>query len=193
MRSALIFARVLGGEREEARQEFDALAVRGFRNIRRDEHWLVTVASLASVAVLLDDRPRAAELYEILLPYASLMVVHDLLRSVTESVATSLGKLATTLGRYDDGAEHFESGIAKEAAMQNVAALIESKAGFARLLLRRRRRQDRTRADQLLREVADDMTAHGIRRNWQLFVLETLDGVELPPQLKPLKMELFRA
>ena len=192
MRSALAFARVLGGESEAARHEFEALAARGFATIPRDEHWLVTIASLASVTVLLDDRRRAAELYELFLPYADLMVVHDLLRSVTESVSTSLGKLATTLGRYDDGVKHFETGIDKEAAMHNVAALIESKAGFARLLLRRGQRRDRARAHQLLREVGHDMAAHGLRRNWQLFALETLDGVQLPAELKPLKMELFR-
>jgi AAA ATPase domain len=179
MRSAIIFSHLVEGQIETAQREFDALAARGFSNLPRDEHWLVTMGSLSSAATFLDDRDRANELYELLLPYADLVVVHDLLSSITESVAACLGRLAIVLGRYDLGAAHFEAAIRKETSMGGGTHLIENKAGYARLLLRRGGRGDRKRAQALLGEVRRQMAAIGMLRNWPLWMLENRDGVQL--------------
>jgi tetratricopeptide (TPR) repeat protein len=173
MRSALALSFYLRGERDEARRSFEAVAGRGFENIRRDEHWLVTVGSLSTVAVLLADRERAAQLYELMRPYADLVFVHDLLRSVGGTVASALGSLATLLGRYDEGERHYERAHAQETAMGGVTAFID-RAGYARLLLLRDRPGDRARATALLAQVRQAMARVGIRRNWQLTAIEDL-------------------
>ena len=59
MRSALAFSFYMRGDRDAARREFDALTEGGLANLRRDEHWLVTMGSLSTMAVLLGDRARA--------------------------------------------------------------------------------------------------------------------------------------
>src|SRR6185369_3521369 len=163
-----------------ARRAFDALAARGFETIRRDEHWLVTIGGASSVAMMLEDRDRAAQLYGLLLPYADLMVVHDLLRSIGGSVASALGGLATVLGRYDTAAAHLEHALAKESAVGAVIALTESRPALIRLLHKRNRRGDRQRAEAQLRELVREMTVRGIRRNWVIHVLQQVDGMTIP-------------
>lgn len=180
MQSSLAFSLVLRGDLNAARQAFDALATRDFATIRRDEHWLVTIGGLSSIAVMLDDRVRAAQLYELLGPYDDLIVVHDLLRSIGGSVASVLGALATVLGRYDAAAAHYEKGLAKESAIGPVVALMDSRPGLVRLLLKRNRRGDRKRAETQLQKLTAEMAAHGIRRNWLLHVLQHVDGIAIP-------------
>ena len=180
LRSALAFALNLRGERDAARSEFEAIAAQGFSTIRRDEHWLVTMGSLSENAVLLGDRERAAQLYELLLPYAELVFVHDLLRSIGGTVASALGSLATLLGRYDEGERHYERAHRKEAAMGDATAVLD-RPGYARLLLLRNRPGDRERALALLEEVRQGMARLGIRLNWQLTHIEDLGLLSSSP------------
>ena len=172
VRTSLAFAHYIRGDLEAARREIESLAAPGFATLRRDEHWLVTMDGLATMVVLLGDRPRAVELYDLLAPYSDLIVSHDLLRSTTGSVAAALGSLATVLERYEDGAAHFEHAMEKEKALGGILASLSSKPAYARLLLERDRPGDRARADALLGEVRADMAAHGIVRSWQLGEVE---------------------
>ncbi len=183
-RGALAFSLYLRGERDAARQEFEALAAHGLDAIRRDEHWLVTMGALSSVAVLLGDRERAAQVYDLLLPYADLVFVHDLLRSIGGTVASALGSLATLLGHYDEGERHYEHAHAKEMAMGGTTAVMD-RTGYARLLLLRDRPGDRARATALLEEVRQGMARLGIRRNWQLIAIEELGLLSSPPPAAP--------
>jgi tetratricopeptide (TPR) repeat protein len=180
LRSSLAFALYLRGEREAARREFDALAENGFDTLRRDEHWLVNMGTLSTVAVLLGDHAWAAKVYELLLPYADLVFVHDLLRSVSGTVALALGSLATLLGRYDEGEAHFVRAHAKELVMGGMTAVMDRPA-YARLLRARDRPGDRTRATALLEEVRQGMARFGIRRNWQLTAIDDLGLLSEPP------------
>ena len=180
LRSSLAFSLYLHGERDAARREFDALAARGFDTLRRDEHWLVNMGTLSTVAVLLGDRERGAEIYELLLPYAELVFVHDLLRSVGGTVASALGSLATLLGRYDEGERYYDVAHAREIAMGGMTAVMD-RPGYARLLLARDRPGDRARAIALLEEVRHAMARLGIRRNWQLTAIEELGLLPGPP------------
>ena len=180
-RSALAFSLYLHGERDAARREFESVAARGFDRIRRDEHWLVTLGSLSSTTVLLGDRPRAAQLYELLLPYGDLVFVHDLLRSISGTVASALGSLATLLGNYDEGERHYQHAHAKELAMGRATAAID-RPGYARLLLARNRPGDRGRALALLEQLRREMASLGIRRNWQLTAIEELGLLASPPR-----------
>ena len=180
LRSSLAFALHLRGERAAARREFEALAEGGFETLRRDEHWLAHMGTLSTVAVLLGDDVRAAQLYQLLLPYADLVIVHDLLRSVGGTVAATLGSLATLLGRYEDGERHFGQARAREIAIGGMTAVMDRPA-YARLLLTRNGPGDRARALALLEEVGQGMARLGIRRNWQLTAIEDLGLLSEPP------------
>src|SRR5262249_30209123 len=144
--------------------------------LRRDEHWLITLGSLSNVAILLGDRPRAAILYDLLSPYAELVFVHDLLRSIGTSVASALGGLAFSLGRHDAAAAHYRRAMDKEATMGAATALLESKCGHARLLLSRNRRTHRAQAAALIGEIKAEMAARGIRRLWRFAALEQVEA-----------------
>jgi predicted ATPase len=172
-RSALALSHYVRGERDVARREFEAVAGRGFDAIRRDEHWLVTMGSLSTVAVLLRDRARAAQLYDLLEPYADLVFVHDLLRSVGGTVASALGSLAALLGRYDDGARHYARAHARETAMGGITAFMD-RPGYARLLLLRDGPGDRDEAAAVLSQVREEMARVGVCSNWQLVAIDDL-------------------
>jgi hypothetical protein len=178
--SALAFSLYLHGERDAARREFEGLSAAGFEHLRRDEHWLVTMGSLSSVAVLLGDRARAADLYERLLPYADLVFVHDQLRSASGTVASALGSLATLLGRYDDGERHYQRARALEQAMGGIMAVM-GRAGYARLLLLRGRPGDRARGLAVLDAVRQEMARLGIRSNWEITAIEELGLLSRAP------------
>src|SRR5262249_21185337 len=143
----------LQGDLDSARREFEPLAQQGFRDLRRDENWLMTIGVLSNVAVSLEDRARGALLYDLFKPYAGLIMTHDLLRSIGSSVASELGALATLLERYDEGIAHYEKAVAQETAMEVVPSLVDSLAGLAHLLLQRGRARDLPRVDALLDEV----------------------------------------
>jgi len=129
--------------------------------------------------VLLGDRARAADLYDRLLPYADLVFVHDQLRSVSGTVASALGSLATLLGRYDDGERHYQRAHALEAAMGGITAVMD-RAGYARLLLVRGQSGDRQRGIALLDDVRQNMACLGIRSNWQLVAIDELGLLASP-------------
>ncbi len=137
----------LRGDRGEAEREFERVAVRVEQGLERDEHWLMTVGGLSRLAILLGDTARAASLYDRLLPYADLMLVHDQLRAVGEPVAARLGALDAFLGRFDAGVAHYEHAMAKATAMGVRIALIDVHAGC--VAARGPRRGERRRAEEL--------------------------------------------
>jgi hypothetical protein len=60
---------------EEARSEFEQLAVADFTDLPRDLVWLISIAILSEVCAYLRDDARLAMLYDLLLPYAGRTVV----------------------------------------------------------------------------------------------------------------------
>jgi hypothetical protein len=69
----------------------------------------------AVVAVHVEDHERAARLYDILLPYEEHLVFPG--RVVFDSVASTLGMLAASLGRADAASAHFARAETIEATM----------------------------------------------------------------------------
>jgi DNA-binding winged helix-turn-helix (wHTH) protein len=163
MRSSLVVTLALAGDAARARQELKSLAGEDITSFPKDEHWLVTMAALGGAASLLDERDLAARLYDLLHPYACLVVVHDLLRSSHGSVMSLLARLAATLRRDAEAAAHYEAAVAKETAMGARPALLITKAGYAALLRARGRARDRARADELLADVTASARAMGMR------------------------------
>jgi eukaryotic-like serine/threonine-protein kinase len=106
-RAALALIYADAGLKDEARQEFEYFAAHDFTNLRRDREWLGTIASLAQVCAFLRDAPRAATLYQLLLPYADRYVVFGPALVCLGSAARFLGLLATTMKRWEEAQEHF--------------------------------------------------------------------------------------
>lgn len=111
-RSGLALLHADLGRLEEARESFDALAVDQFRALPRDVNWLNAMDELAQVCAALGDREHAATLYALLLPYADQNVVVAFADACEGSVSRYLGLLATTAGRWDAAARHFEAALA---------------------------------------------------------------------------------
>lgn len=179
IRSAFVEALALRGETELARREFEQLAKRDFRELPRDEHWISTMGSLAGAAAAVGDERRSALLYRLLEPYAELFMVHDILVTLGGSVAMMLGSLATLLGRYREGAAHFERAIEKESAAGAPLAVAHSKASYARLLLLRGEPGDRERARELIDEAKAGWEALRVRARRRLAKAFEPLGVDL--------------
>jgi DNA-binding winged helix-turn-helix (wHTH) protein/tetratricopeptide (TPR) repeat protein len=161
-RAALALISCMEGRRDDARRALDEITAGGLASLERDEHFLLTTAVLSDVITELGDRERAAELYELLLPYAHLLSFHDLLRTFAGSVSGELGELASLLGRHDAAIAHYEEALRREGAAGARSAEVSSRIGLARSLRARGAPGDAKRADALLREAARDAAPLGV-------------------------------
>ena len=152
------------GRFDDARREFEALAAADFRDLPRDEHWLITLAQLATVCADVGDVARADVLTELLRPFASRNAVHDLLRVHAGSVAHYLARLATTGEHWAEASAWFEQALEQNARMGALPALTRTRHEYARMLARRGQRRDLPRARTLLAAVLADAAALGLER-----------------------------
>jgi tetratricopeptide (TPR) repeat protein len=152
------------GRFDDARRTFEELAAAGFETLPRDEHWMITLAQLATVCADLGDAPRAAPLLELLRPFATRNAVHDLLRVHAGSVAHYLARLAATRAQWTDATAWFEQALEQNARMGALPALTRTRHEYARMLARRGQRRDLPRARALLADALADADALGFRR-----------------------------
>ncbi len=160
---ALIYAEI--GDLERAQVEFERLAVDDFSILPRDSLRQTSLVYLAEVCDYLQDTERAQSLYRLLLPYVELTVV------VTNAIvclgATSrfLGQLATTQSNWDDAELHFAHALSLNSQMKAAPWLAHTRYQYARMLLRRGKRADITRASELIDEAliaAQNLGMHGL-------------------------------
>jgi tetratricopeptide (TPR) repeat protein len=135
----------------QARQELEAVARDDFSDLPRDVLWLSNLSTLAEVAVLLDDAARAQSLYTLLLPYADRCVV-SFAGMCHGSVSRSLGLLATTLSRYDDGERHYEQALKMNAQIRSPLWTAHAQHDYARMLLARGQTNDNHTALKLFEQ-----------------------------------------
>jgi DNA-binding winged helix-turn-helix (wHTH) protein/tetratricopeptide (TPR) repeat protein len=150
------------GQRERAHGVYESVAASGFAKIPRDEWFLCEMAALAELASFFGDAERAAELYDLLLPYADLNAVAQLVRTYDGSVQRFLGILATTTGRLDDAVVHFEAAAEKNGRMGARPALAWTLFDHAAALRRRGRRGDAGKAASLLERCLELAEAQGL-------------------------------
>ncbi len=151
-----------GGAMDDARRCFEALAARDFADIPRDEHWLVTLTTLAQACAALRDTRRATILYEQLQPFARRNIVHDLLRTYGGSVSFPLALLAEALGRQADAARHFEDALEMNDRIGARPHLARTQYEYARMLVDRGRAADRQRAAALCDQALACMNELGL-------------------------------
>jgi tetratricopeptide (TPR) repeat protein len=135
---------------EEAQACFDGVAAEDFADIPRDEHWISSISGLAEVCALLGDAPRAATLYEMLLPFADRNCVHDLLRAYSGSAAHYLALLAASRGDVGTATAHFESALAMNVRLGAQPYVGRTLYEYARILVDKGHPRDRPRALELL-------------------------------------------
>ncbi len=116
-----------------------------------DALWIASITYLVDVCTFLEDRPRAAILYQLLLPYAGRTVVIGSAAACYGAVSRYLGELATTLERWDEAAQHFEDALKMNARMEAWPWLAHTQYQYATMLLARDQPGDGEKARDLLK------------------------------------------
>ncbi len=147
---AMLYAQL--GRLEEARQEFERVAVNDFGELPRDLFWLIGMWLLADVCCALGDGARARVLYDLLAPYAGRVMVTGRAVVCAGSAAHSLAILAALVGNHDDAERHFEHALAMNLRLGARPFAAYTRAEYARMLLSRGAAGDRERAIDLLRD-----------------------------------------
>jgi len=135
---SLAFAAFLHAELDEpesARRHFDCLAASEFTDVPRDEAWLMTVSVAAEACAYLDDQRRAETLYELLLPYADLIVSHQHMRVYLGPVEYVLGRLAETREERERAAAHYEAAMKSSQRIGAMPHLARTQYAYARMIL----------------------------------------------------------
>jgi hypothetical protein len=100
-RMTLAWLRAAIGQAEVAREHFELVAADGFSAVRKDVNWLAVISSAADACLLLDDRPRAQELLELMEPFADRVTVSARGAAFRGSLSRLLGDLAAMLSDND--------------------------------------------------------------------------------------------
>jgi class 3 adenylate cyclase/tetratricopeptide (TPR) repeat protein len=150
---AMIYAST--GQLDAARVHFDHLASDDFTHIPRDAVWIAAMAGCAEICAALGDAARAAQLYELLLPYERRYVVLSFGFAFIGSVAHFLGQLATVNSQWEQALQHFETAAAMHRRIGALPALARTGYEYARMLLDRDRPGDREQAHELLAQAVE--------------------------------------
>jgi tetratricopeptide (TPR) repeat protein len=135
-RGALALLHCELGREAQARAEFEEVAEGDFASIPFDNEWLLSMSLLSEVAHVLRDEPRAAALYERLLPYADRNALGSI-EGCTGSVSRCLGLLAAVMSRWDEAAHHFEQSLERNARMGARPWVARTQYDFAAMLMQR--------------------------------------------------------
>ncbi len=148
--------------REDARREFEAVAAKEFRDIRRDVYLLSTLSLLSEVCAFLGDARRAELLYALLLPHARLYGVAGG-AACYGSVSRFLGLLSATMKRWDAVDAHFAVALEANARLRARPWLARTQCDYATALLARGAPGDRAKAMDLLNEASDTARTLGMK------------------------------
>lgn len=140
------------GNHAQASADLDWLAYDHFIRLPRDANWLPALFELTEAVCLLDDRARAAEMYELILPFQDQHI--SAMRGTISwgSAQCTLGRLASAAGDLDEAARHFEKALGLERHWGARAWLVRTRARHAELLIKRARPSDAELATDLARE-----------------------------------------
>ena len=94
------------GYLDEARAELNRVVGKGLATLRRDQEWLFTMGALAETCAVLADASTAADIYELLTPFAERAVVLGEGYVLWCSAQKSLGILARTIGQPEEACGH---------------------------------------------------------------------------------------
>jgi tetratricopeptide (TPR) repeat protein len=158
------------GHREETALAFEQVAVAGFDKLERNMTWLVALTALAEVCAFLDDAPRAAELEQLMRPYAGRIVVSGEAWACYGAADRSLGLLAATRRHWDEAEAYFRHALERNTTLGSPPWVAHTRFGYAQMLLRRGRSGDA--------ELARDLLANALSTAEQLGMLSLAARVQ---------------
>jgi len=138
------------GRGDEAREQLEVLAADSFALLPRDGNWMVAVAILSLVCHLVDDKERAAVLYDELVRYEDSIVLVGLPADALGSAHHFLMLLAATLERWDDFERHAGQALTRHEEMGTPPWLATTQIELASVLITRNHDGDTDRARPLL-------------------------------------------
>ncbi len=160
--AAVALIRSLDDDPDAALTELDWILGSDFSKRPRNENWLYSMQLVAVVIERSDAKKYAEILLPILEPFANQMSCHASFRWTGGSTASRLGMLCSVLDNFDEGTAYFEAGLAQEIKLGARCCELESRAGLARLLVRRGHGGDKHRARTLMKEVVSGAEQLGI-------------------------------
>ena len=134
-RCALAMLHAEMGREAAARTELERLAANGFSDLPQDLLWPIAVTLLCEASAKLHDSNSAKGLYGLMLPHANRCVVVGDAVACYGSAARYLALLATTLGRWDEAANHFEKALQMNAKIGAWALLAHTQLEYGRMLM----------------------------------------------------------
>ena len=138
------------GRRDEAREQLEVLAADNFAPLPRDGNWMVAAAILSLVCHLVDDKDRAAVLYDELVQYEDFVVLVGLPADALGSAHHFLMLLAATLERWDDFEHHARQALTRHEQMGTLPWLATTQIELANVLITRKHAGDTDLARPLL-------------------------------------------
>jgi len=123
-----------GGRLEEARSVLEPFTEQVVRSLTRDLDWTMTMTVLAEAAVILEDRPRARLLYELLAPYAGTVCLIGAGAVCRGPLDSYLGVLALTAGERETALGHLGAAIELERRIRAPLQLAYTQIEYARAL-----------------------------------------------------------
>ncbi|MDP9237593.1 MAG: AAA family ATPase, partial [Chloroflexota bacterium] len=178
-RVGLAFAYLEEGRTEEARSTFELLAANDFADIPPNQNTISVLAMSTELARRFGDAPRAALLYNILLPFAERQITPGVL--FLGSACYSLGMLAATMRRWDDAERHFEYALAFDERIHVWPWLARARHEYARMLHERGAAGDAEKARALVGQAVSTFDELGMKKDLEraLALKLELQGVSL--------------
>jgi tetratricopeptide (TPR) repeat protein len=135
-------------DRDGAREAFERALDQGLLDLPHGPTWMVSLTWAADICAWLEDRPRAARLYDLLAPFADVMTYQY------GAVGRAVGRLAQTLERHDEAEQLLRDAVALCERMDARAFLAMARQDLGELLLpspegRRLLEQARAAANEL--------------------------------------------
>jgi tetratricopeptide (TPR) repeat protein len=142
------------GQTANARAILEALAENGFASLPRDNEWLFAMSLLPEVAEALNDTERAAEMFELLRPFAHLHAYSPPELGLG-SAGRYAGIAALVAGRPEDAVALLEQALQQNEAMGARPWAAHTMYDLARALTARDQEGDARRAHGLLRSCSE--------------------------------------
>jgi class 3 adenylate cyclase/tetratricopeptide (TPR) repeat protein len=149
------------GREADARREFEHTAASDFADLPRDVVWPLAVSNLSEVCAYLGDARRAVVLYDLLKPYAHRCVYSGSI--FLGSVSRPLGRLAATMGQWEEAARHFDDALEMNTRAGSRPWVAHTQHDYAHMLVARGEPGDRDKALELLTYALDTAQELGMK------------------------------
>ncbi|MDP8929259.1 MAG: tetratricopeptide repeat protein, partial [Actinomycetota bacterium] len=149
------------GLREEARVWLEETGYEDYSQVPRNVIWLDLLAMAAEASAFVGDIRRAAQLHELLRPYAHRLAMSERAHYPPPgSVSHSLGLLTALLGRFEEAEAHFETALDHHERLGSPPLVALTQVGYSQMLRTRRLPGDHERAAESHRRahaIADEL------------------------------------